>query len=84
VIPLNERGFEPLCAMYRKRAQRTIANALERGVRKITDGLAGLTLTTLAPGEWKAFDARGRLFKNINTPEDYDEARQSVRERAGS
>ncbi|MGH9709016.1 MAG: molybdenum cofactor guanylyltransferase, partial [Candidatus Acidiferrales bacterium] len=63
VIPLNERGLEPLCAMYRKRAQPTIAEALGRGVRKITDGLAGLTLTSIAPAEWKAFDPRGRLFK---------------------
>lgn len=74
VIPLNERGYEPLCAMYRQRAREAIGAALERGVRKITDGLAELTLTTLAPSEWKPFDPRGRLFKNINTPADYEEA----------
>ncbi|HEV2617674.1 MAG TPA: molybdenum cofactor guanylyltransferase [Candidatus Acidoferrales bacterium] len=80
VMPLNEGGFEPLCAMYRKSARAAIAEALERGVRKVTDGLAGLSLATLAPAEWKAFDPEGRLFKNVNTPEDYDEARQSQRE----
>ncbi len=84
VIPLNERGFEPLCAMYRKGARRTIADALERGVRKITEGLAGLTLASIAPAEWKAFDPCGRLFKNVNTPEDYDEARESLGEKAAS
>lgn len=84
VIPVNERGFEPLCAMYRKRAQIAIAEALERGVRKITDGLAGLTLATIAPVEWKVFDPRGRLFKNINTPADYDEAREGLAEEARS
>ncbi|MGH9865431.1 MAG: molybdenum cofactor guanylyltransferase [Candidatus Acidiferrales bacterium] len=79
VIPLNERGLEPLCAMYRKRAQPTIAEALGRGVRKITDGLAGLTLTSIAPAEWKAFDPRGRLFKNVNTPADYESLGEEAR-----
>lgn len=84
VIPLNERGFEPLCAMYRKSARRTIAKALERGVRKITEGLTTLTLASIAPAEWKGFDACGRLFKNVNTPEDYDQARESMGEKAAS
>lgn len=84
VMPLNERGFEPLCAMYRKSARRTVAEALECGVRKITDGLAALTLASIAPAEWKAFDPCGRLFKNVNTPEDYDEARENLGEKAAS
>ena len=78
VKPASERGLEPLCAMYRKRAQPMIAEALARGVRKITDGLAELTMATIAPGEWKAFDPMGRLFKNVNTPGDYQEARHSA------
>jgi len=84
VMPLNERGFEPLCAMYRKSARRAIAEALERGVRKITDGLAALILASIAPAEWKAFDPGGRLFKNVNTPEDYDEARERLEGKAAS
>ena len=84
VIPLNERGFEPLCAMYRKSARGAIAEALVSGVRKITDGLATLTLASIAPAEWKAFDPCGRLFKNVNTPEDYDEVRESLGEKTAS
>lgn len=79
VIPLNERGYEPLCAMYRQRAREPIAAALARGVRKITDGFAGLTVTAIAPSEWKAFDPRGTLFKNINTPADYEQACAAAR-----
>jgi molybdopterin-guanine dinucleotide biosynthesis protein A len=78
VIPVNERGYEPLCAMYRKRAHEAIAAALARGVRKITDGLAEVTLARIEPEEWKAFDPRGRLFKNINTPRDYEQARAEM------
>lgn len=75
VVPMGERGYEPLCAMYRKRAHGAIAAALGRGVRKITDGLKELTLAAIEPSEWKAFDPRGRLFKNVNTPEEYEQAR---------
>jgi molybdopterin-guanine dinucleotide biosynthesis protein A len=75
VIPLNERGYEPLCAMYRQRCHPAIATALARGVRKVTDGLASLTLSAIARDEWKGFDPRGQLFKNVNTQADYDEAR---------
>jgi molybdopterin-guanine dinucleotide biosynthesis protein A len=75
VLPENERGLEPLCAMYHKRGEAAIRAALERGVRKITDGLAGLAVLTLPPPEWKGFDSEGRLFKNINTLADYEESR---------
>lgn len=74
VIPVNERGYEPLCAMYRRRGRAAIAAALDRGVRKVTDGLAELALAPIALAKWKAFDAQGRLFKNINTMEDYEQA----------
>lgn len=84
ILPLNERGMEPLCAMYRKRIQTDLSDALDRGVRKITDALAKLTIETIAPAEWKRFDPRGRLFKNINTPEDYEAARVSVKEDSDS
>ncbi len=80
LIPLNARGYEPLCAMYRKRCHETIAMALARGVRKVTDGLAGLTMAAIAPAEWKAFDPRGLLFKNVNTPVDYQEAQAAAEE----
>ena len=80
VIPLNERGYEPLCAMYRQRCHPAIDAALARGVRKVTDGLAGLTISAIAREEWKGFDPRGQLFKNVNTPADYDEARTAAEE----
>lgn len=70
--------------MYRKSARGAIAEALVSGVRKITDGLATLTLASIAPAEWKAFDPCGRLFKNVNTPEDYDEVRESLGEKTAS
>src|ERR1700723_3228676 len=55
VLPMNERGAEPLCAMYRKRAEAAIRAALERGTRKVTDGLAEIRTEFVEPAEWKGF-----------------------------
>lgn len=83
VLPMNERGAEPLCAMYQKKCQPVIRAALERGTRKVTDGLVGLRLKSITPAEWKAFDSDGLLFKNMNSPADYEEAKARVGGRPG-
>jgi len=75
VVPMNTRGAEPLCAVYNERCEPAIRGALERGVRKVTDGLKDVLVELIDPFEWKAFDSEGMLFKNMNTPEDYEEAR---------
>jgi molybdopterin-guanine dinucleotide biosynthesis protein A len=75
LLPESERGPEPLCAVYHARCAPVISAALERGVRKVTDGLAGLVIETLPQKEWKAFDSDGCLFKNMNSPADYEWAR---------
>jgi molybdopterin-guanine dinucleotide biosynthesis protein A len=61
--------------MYRQSAGPRIAEALARGVRKVTDGLAGLNVEPILPEEWKRFDSHGRLFDNMNSPADYEAAR---------
>jgi molybdenum cofactor guanylyltransferase len=75
VLPVNRRGVESLCAMYHKRGEPAIRRALERGTRRVNDALAGLRLETIDPGEWEAFDPEGLLFKNMNSPRDYEEAK---------
>jgi molybdenum cofactor guanylyltransferase len=75
VLPMNDRGAEPLCAMYHKRAENAIRAALDRGVRKVTDALADVRIKFIEPREWKGFDSDGLLFKNMNSPADYEEAK---------
>lgn len=75
VMPANENGWEPLCAVHHRSIAARLGEKLLRGVRKVTEGLDGLAIEILAPSEWKKFDPDGRLFKNVNTPEDYAEAR---------
>lgn len=78
VLPMNARGAEPLCAMYHQRAEPAIRKALERGTRKVTDGLRDVSVETIAPAEWNPFDSEGLLFKNMNSPEDYEEAKAKL------
>jgi molybdopterin-guanine dinucleotide biosynthesis protein A len=74
VIPQTAQGLEPLCACYRTEAGPVLAAAVERGVRKVTDGLGALTQERLDEAHWKRFDTSGRLFQNMNTPEEYETA----------
>lgn len=78
VVPMNERGAEPLCAMYHKRCESVIWLALDRGTRKVTDCLAGVHLEHIEQAAWKGFDSEGLLFKNMNSPEEYEEAKSRL------
>jgi molybdopterin-guanine dinucleotide biosynthesis protein A len=82
LAPANKRRAEPLCAMYHKGSEPAIRRALERGVRKVTDGLAELRVEMIEPAKWKGFDSDGLLFKNVNTPADYEEAKAKLVGRA--
>ena len=84
VVPMSEHGAEPLCATYQSRCEPAIRGALEQGTRKVTDGLARIGVEYLEPAEWKCFDSDGLLFKNMNTPADYEEAKTRLALRAKS
>lgn len=82
VVPKNKNGAEPMCAMYHQRAEATIRGALESGIRKVTEGLAKLQVESVEREEWKGFDSEGLLFKNMNEPADYEEAKARLGGRA--
>jgi molybdenum cofactor guanylyltransferase len=65
LIPSGPSGLpEPLCAVYHRSCQAAIQAALDRNVRKVTDGLAGLRTATpsVSQSYW---------FRNVNTPEEW-------------
>ena len=82
IVPMNTGGAEPLCAVYHQRAEPAIRQALENGIRKITDALARLQIDYVERDTWKAFDSDGLLFKNMNRPADYQEAKAVLGRRA--
>jgi molybdopterin-guanine dinucleotide biosynthesis protein A len=78
VVPYSAHGPEPLCACWRTSAVETLRPAFERGVRKVTQGISLLHAEVLDARDWKRFDSAGRLFWNMNTAADYEEARRVV------
>ena len=76
VVPESENGLEPLCACWRSDTLETLHSAFDEGVRKVTQGMKRLRMEVLDERAWKRFDNYGRLFWNMNTPEDYAEAKR--------
>jgi molybdopterin-guanine dinucleotide biosynthesis protein A len=69
-------GPEPLCACWQASAAAKLRSGFERGVRKVMEGIALLRSEVLDETDWKRFDSAGRLFWNMNTAADYEEARR--------
>ena len=76
VLPMSSRGLEPLCACWRTDAAKTLEEAFKRGVRKMSEGIGVLRAEVLDEADWKRFDSAGRLFWNMNTAADFEEARR--------
>lgn len=78
IMPCGSRGLEPLAALYRWECAAPILGALERGIRKVTDALSQLQIEYVTEVEWSALDPEHRVLKNMNSPEDYREAKQRL------
>jgi molybdopterin-guanine dinucleotide biosynthesis protein A len=76
VFAHSASGPEPLCACWRTDAAAELRSGFERGVRKVMEGIALLRAEVLDGADWKRFDSSGRLFWNMNTAADYEEARR--------
>jgi molybdenum cofactor guanylyltransferase len=65
LVPAGPSGRpEPLCAVYHRRAAPALRRALDRGVRKVIEALAGLDAAS-----WPVIDSA--CFANLNTPEEW-------------
>jgi molybdopterin-guanine dinucleotide biosynthesis protein A len=78
IVPKSAQGWEPLCSCWRVSAAEMVLPLFEAGTRKITDALNVLRVEVLDEKEWKRFDNDGRLFWNMNTASDYEEARRML------
>jgi molybdopterin-guanine dinucleotide biosynthesis protein A len=65
LVPAGPTGrLEPLCAVYHRRCCVPVRRALESGIRRVTEALAGLRVA-----QWNVADPA--CFENLNTPEDW-------------
>jgi molybdenum cofactor guanylyltransferase len=78
VVPQTVNGLEPLCACWRADSVAALEAVFASGVRKVTDAMKRLTMEVLDDSAWKRFDTGNRLFWNMNTPADYEEARRAL------
>jgi molybdopterin-guanine dinucleotide biosynthesis protein A len=76
VAPQSAQGLEPLCACWRTNTADELQQMFEGGTRKITDAMKRLQMEVVDEADWKRFDTAGRLFWNMNTAADYEEAKR--------
>jgi molybdopterin-guanine dinucleotide biosynthesis protein A len=76
IAPQSGSGLEPLCACWNARAVSGVRAAFDSGIRKVAEAMKRLPMEVLDEPAWKRFDTDGRLFWNMNTPTDFEEARR--------
>jgi len=76
IVPQSATGLEPLCACWYTGATGKLQYAFEDGVRKVTEAMKHVSMEVVDERDWARFDKSGRLFWNMNTREEYEEARR--------
>jgi molybdopterin-guanine dinucleotide biosynthesis protein A len=70
VVPRTARGFQPLCAVYRRAFATPAQAALEAGKYKIDPLFAGATVRIVEEDELASAGFSESTFFNVNTPDD--------------
>ena len=70
VVPAPPDGFQPLHAIYARRCLPAIRARLDRNLLQIKGFYPGHHLLKIPPEVLDSFDPEGRMFLNVNTPED--------------
>ena len=74
IIPEDDKGFHPLCAVYSKRCLEPIKEQIEAEDLKIVRFFNKVKVDIVGSEAIDPFDLHGNLLSNINTPEDYRNA----------
>jgi molybdopterin-guanine dinucleotide biosynthesis protein A len=83
IVPEVGGRLEPLCACWCVGSKEAIQAAFDAGGRKVSEAMKHASMEVLDEGDWKRFDTDGRLFWNMNTLADYEEARRVIEKSAG-
>jgi molybdenum cofactor guanylyltransferase len=83
IVPEVSNRLEPLCACWCAGATDAVQAAFDGGCRKVSEAMKHVSMEVLDESAWKRFDNDGRLFWNMNTLADYEEARRVFEGRAG-
>jgi len=69
-VPRAGRGFQPLCAVYRRDFLTTAEEALRAGKYKIDAAFSGVPIRVMEEAELAAAGFTEQSFFNVNTPQD--------------
>lgn len=75
VVPGCGKDLEPLFAVYARTCLPTIEDLLRQDIRKVQRLFPLIRHRLVNPEDFRQFDPELRLFRNINTMEEYDAAK---------
>jgi molybdopterin-guanine dinucleotide biosynthesis protein A len=78
VVPRTEDGWQPLCAVYHRRCLPVFQEVLESDKPKIALAFNQLRVHTPGADNREEFAFPERMFKNMNSPEDFDETKRTL------
>ena len=81
VVPCTENRYQPLHAVYRKAVAPLLKTQLERGELRPIFLYDKVRTRKVAEAEIQPFDPESLSFRNMNTPEDYQAALASWKDR---
>ncbi len=79
VVPKSEAGYEPLHGVYRTQTCRNAVEwAIRTGERKMIAWFPMVKIYAIEQEELHPFDPQGRIFWNVNTPEELQTAQEAA------
>ncbi len=80
VVPRAGGGLQPLCAAYRRSFGEVAERSLRAGRNKIDALFAEVETQIVGPQELQQNDFSEEMFRNLNTPKDWEEAESRASE----
>ena len=78
-VPRCAGGWQPLCAIYRRDFAAVAENSLNQGHNKIDPLFAQVSTRTLEEADLLQLGFSPELFRNLNTPEEFNQAQAKTR-----
>ena len=73
-VPRADDGLQPLCAVYRREFGKVAEQSLAQGKNKIDALFAEVETRIVGPEDLSEAGFSGQMFRNINTPEEFEKA----------
>lgn len=77
-VPFVEKRYQPLCAVYRREFTVSAETALKQNKNKIDALFSEVRTCIIDEQELTAAGFRTKAFRNVNTPEDWEQAKREI------